>query len=101
VGLGARARGRNAAVRVHPRAWRRLLRAHAGHGPPACLLLDDVVTTGATLAAAERALESVGADVLGALVLAATPPPGERGGAGAAPPVRAGRGEVSLGNPHR
>jgi predicted amidophosphoribosyltransferase len=78
VGLGARARGRNATVRVHPHAWRRVLRPHAGHGPPVCLLLDDVVTTGATLAAAERALEAAGADVLGALVLAATPAPGER-----------------------
>jgi predicted amidophosphoribosyltransferase len=78
VGLGARARGRNAAVRVHPRAWHRALRPHPGHDPPVCLLLDDVVTTGATLAAAERALEAAGADVLGALVLAATPAPGER-----------------------
>jgi predicted amidophosphoribosyltransferase len=44
-------------------------------GPPVCLLLDDVVTTGATLSAAERALEAAGADVVGALVLAATPSP--------------------------
>uniref|UniRef100_UPI0022A780B7 phosphoribosyltransferase family protein n=1 Tax=Puerhibacterium puerhi TaxID=2692623 RepID=UPI0022A780B7 len=78
VGLGARARGGNAVVRVAPRAWQRLSPASAGQGTPACLLLDDVVTTGATLAAAERALEAAGADVLGALVLAATPAPGER-----------------------
>ena len=34
-----------------------------------CLLLDDVLTTGATLAAARSALEGAGARVLGALVL--------------------------------
>jgi predicted amidophosphoribosyltransferase len=67
VGLGARARGRNLddAVSVRRRP-----------SSAACLLVDDVLTTGATLAAAERALERVGAAVLGAVVLAATPPPG-------------------------
>ncbi|GAA1861989.1 hypothetical protein GCM10009751_19730 [Myceligenerans crystallogenes] len=67
VGLGARARGRNlaSAVRaVHP------LDALV------CLLVDDVLTSGATLATSERALETAGASVLGATVLAATPPPG-------------------------
>jgi adenine/guanine phosphoribosyltransferase-like PRPP-binding protein len=38
--------------------------------------VDDVLTTGATLAAVERALEQHGHDVLGATVLAATPAPG-------------------------
>ncbi len=41
-----------------------------------CILVDDVLTTGATLAAVERALERRGHDVLGATVLAATPAPG-------------------------
>lgn|GEM_PF-227658 len=73
VGLGARARGRNltGSVRVRGAAL-----ARAGGARAAVLLVDDVLTTGATLAAAERALEDVGADVVGALVVAATPPPG-------------------------
>ncbi|MFI2103404.1 ComF family protein [Isoptericola sp. NPDC019693] len=73
VGLGARDRARNltGSVTVRHRAL-----ARAGDVRPAVLLVDDVITTGSTLAAAERALEDAGADVLGALVLAATPPPG-------------------------
>ncbi len=68
VGLGARARGRNLGASVRVR--RRALREGA-----TCLLVDDVLTTGATLAAAERALTGAATPVLGALVLAATPPP--------------------------
>jgi len=58
------------------------------------LLLDDVVTTGATLAAARDTLVSYGFDVVGALVLAATPPQtgktGEQKVAGWVPPPRNG-----------
>jgi predicted amidophosphoribosyltransferase len=69
VGLGARARGRNLAGAV-------VALPHAVRPGGVHLLVDDVLTTGATLAAAERALEIAGAAVAGAIVLAATPPPG-------------------------
>ena len=75
VGLGSRARGRNLATGVVVRA-RRLGHVRPGglpSGRPTCLLVDDVVTTGATLAAAQRALESAGVQVLAAVVIAATP----------------------------
>ncbi len=111
VGLGSRARGaRLGTVAVAPG---KLLGAGAGglvrplvgpsagarRGRPgrrpstgapapvvACLLVDDVVTTGATLAACERALTSAGALVLGAVALAATPSPGERRRSAGQPP---------------
>lgn len=75
VGLGARARGRNltGSVRMTRRG------AQALGQRSMCILVDDVLTTGATLAAVERALEGPGHDVLGATVLAATPAPGTRG----------------------
>ncbi|HLS24718.1 MAG TPA: hypothetical protein VK063_02460 [Beutenbergiaceae bacterium] len=59
------------------RAASRRVRLRPGE-PPAgpVLLVDDVVTTGSTLAACRRALAANGIHVLGALVLAATPPPG-------------------------
>lgn len=46
-------------------------------GPGTVVLIDDVVTTGATLAQARRSLEAAGAEVLGAVVLAAANTPGE------------------------
>jgi len=78
VGLSARARGK-ADIRVRKSAL-----PGAGYIPGLApeklvpglrvLLFDDVVTTGATLAAARDALAAHGCDVVGALVLAATPP---------------------------
>lgn len=71
VGLGVRARGRNVTASVQ---WRP--RAPLPVAGQPILLVDDVLTTGATLAACERALERVGGVVVGALTLAVTPPPG-------------------------
>lgn len=45
-----------------------------------CIIIDDVLTTGATLAEAARALHECGAVVAGAVVLAATRPPDSAGG---------------------
>ena len=76
AGLGRDARGRNIAGALVARA--------ATSGAPV-LVVDDVLTTGATLAAVHDALVASGRCVLGAVVLAATP---VSPGAG---PVGAGR----------
>jgi predicted amidophosphoribosyltransferase len=67
AGLGVQARAENlaGAVRVPPRVVPRVA------GRPV-LLVDDVVTTGATLAESARALRVAGADVVAAAVVAAT-----------------------------
>ncbi|MBS9534854.1 ComF family protein [Mycobacterium sp. M1] len=68
VGLGSGARERNVAGRVLPRR-RRL--ARFGTPPGDVVLVDDVVTTGATLAESVRVLRSAGVPVTAALVIAA------------------------------
>jgi len=70
AGLGARARGTNLAGRVRVRGDGRDLQGRA------VLVVDDVLTTGATIAACRVALEASGARVVGAFTLASTPPPG-------------------------
>lgn len=71
VGLGLRGRAANLSGRT------RLRPGVADHLPGTpVLLVDDVLTTGATLAACRRVLTTAGARVLGAVVLAVTPPPG-------------------------
>lgn len=56
------------------------------------LLVDDVLTTGATLTEGARALHEAGGEVLGAVVIAATRLRGTGGAASVAPPRRDGYG---------
>jgi predicted amidophosphoribosyltransferase len=71
VGLGARQRASNreAATEVAVGALRRAEQRGAG----AVVLVDDILTTGASILDAERVLARRGCAVLGAMVLAATP----------------------------
>ncbi|MCL2786929.1 MAG: ComF family protein [Micrococcales bacterium] len=67
VGLGSRARATN-------RVDSTTIRRGGGPLPAAVILTDDIVTTGASLLDAERVLTRAGVLVLGAAILAATPP---------------------------
>ena len=84
LGRGDRAQRVRGSMRV-----RRGLFAPEVSGRP-CIIVDDVLTTGATVAEAARALRAAGAVVRGAVVVAATRPPGTLD-FGAADP-RGGRG---------
>jgi predicted amidophosphoribosyltransferase len=69
-GLGRRGRQENVTGSMHVR------RRYRGRLEGVrCLVVDDVLTTGATVAEVVRALRAEGAAVAGAVVLAATPPP--------------------------
>ncbi|WP_434738950.1 ComF family protein [Pseudarthrobacter defluvii] len=68
LGRGARSQRVRGSMQVKPR-----VRAKVTGRP--CILIDDVLTTGATLGEAARALHLAGAQVRGAVVLAATRPP--------------------------
>jgi predicted amidophosphoribosyltransferase len=71
AGLDAGARAANLAGSMHCPAAR--LRALAARRPCARVVVcDDVVTTGATLREAQRALEAVGLDVVAVAAVAAT-----------------------------
>lgn len=68
------------------------MRARAGPWSPSiagrpCIIIDDVLTTGATVAEAARALRAAGALVAGAVVVAATRPPAPSGGQAVSPAV--------------
>lgn len=69
LGRGARSQRVRGSMRARRRPGRATLRGRT------CIIVDDVLTTGATLAEAARALELAGARVQGAVVLAATRPP--------------------------
>ena len=85
LGRGDRAQRVRGSMRV-----RRGLFAPARVDGRPCIIVDDVLTTGATLAEAARALRAAGALVRGAVVLAATRPPATLD-VGAANPAVAGR----------
>ncbi|MDQ0144926.1 MULTISPECIES: ComF family protein [Pseudarthrobacter] len=68
LGRGARAQRVRGSMRVRPGNRQKVL------GRP-CIIIDDVLTTGATIGEAARALHVAGAQVRGAVVLAATRPP--------------------------
>ena len=93
VGLGARDRARNLAgqLSVPDRRGRAV-------ADRAVVLVDDVLTTGATFAASRRALERVGAVVVAAMTLASTPGPA---GPPALPPRSAVHPSNGSGDPRR
>ncbi|SDP03852.1 Predicted amidophosphoribosyltransferases [Arthrobacter sp. ok909] len=87
-GLGRGARSRRV---------RGTMRARAGPWSPVvvgrtCIVVDDVLTTGATVAEAARALRAAGALVGGAVVLAATRPPAAADGDASGPAVAGSTG---------
>lgn len=74
-GLGRGARAKRVRGSMRARFW---LLAPDIRGRP-CIIVDDVLTTGATLAEAARAVHQAGGIVMGAVVLAATRPPDAAG----------------------
>ena len=79
VGLGVRARSGNLSGTLDVRLpWRAGLLPGPSAPSPRCVLVDDVLTTGATLAESARAIGRRGGVVVAGVVLAATPPPGSR-----------------------
>ncbi|VXB56699.1 Competence protein F [Arthrobacter sp. 9AX] len=88
--------GRASRVRGSMRVRRRLHSRVAGRR---CVIVDDVLTTGATLAEAARALHLAGAVVTGAVVLAATRPPDSAGSGAASPQARGDEHDLEKNKP--
>ncbi|GCD20773.1 hypothetical protein CTKZ_23350 [Cellulomonas algicola] len=76
AGLGARARARNLLGQVRVARGGRVL------GGRDVLLVDDVLTTGASVAASAAAVRAAGGFVVACLTVASTPAPGARGARG-------------------
>ncbi|HEY8752816.1 MAG TPA: phosphoribosyltransferase family protein [Arthrobacter sp.] len=92
LGRGARARRVRGSMKV---PGRRCVRV-AGRR---CIIVDDVLTTGATLAEAARALHLSGAVVVGAVVLAATRPPDSADDGSSGPGVGGKRPDLEKNKP--
>jgi predicted amidophosphoribosyltransferase len=73
--LGARQRSQRVRGSLRVRRWAPRPRPAGGGGAPRLLIVDDVLTTGASLCEALRALEAWGGEVAGAAVLATVRPP--------------------------
>lgn len=93
LGRGARARRVRGSMRARSGPWPGRV-----EGRP-CIIVDDVLTTGATLAEAARALRAAGAVVSGAVVVAATRPPATSGIDAASPAVARGNGGTQKNKP--
>lgn len=93
LGRGARARRVRGSMRARSGPW-----AVRVEGRP-CIIIDDVLTTGATLAEAARALRAAGALVGGAVVVAATRPPATSDVDAASPAVARGNAGTQKNKP--
>lgn len=94
LGRGARAQRVRGSMRVSRRGRARV----AGRR---CVIIDDVLTTGSTLAEAARALHAAGAQVTGAVVLAATRPPDAEGHGAPLPKTRGSRHDLEKNKPRK